>query len=115
MFESLIRLRDDLRKANDLPAPELQTILDARIADIQRAHDQVTEFVGEQAVELSNIEVLENRVRELKLVTDEAVIELENADVADAIVKLQTEQNHLQFIYATAAMITQNSLLDFIR
>ena len=115
VFESLMRLRDDLRQADDLPSPQLQTILDARIADIQRAHDQVTEFVGEQAVELSNIEVLENRVRELKLVTDEAVIELENADVADAIVKLQTEQNHLQFIYATTAMITQNSLLDFIR
>lgn len=115
VFEALMHLRDDLRSRDDYTSTEFQTIMDARLSDIERVHHQMMEFVGEQAVELSNMETLENRTRELRLSTEEAVIELENADVADVIVRLQTEQNHLQFIYATTASISQNSLLDFIR
>ena len=88
--------------------------MDARISDVERTHSQVLEFVGEQAVELANLEALENRTRELRLVTQEAVINVENADMADVIVRLQTEQNHLRFIYAATASMSQTSLLDFI-
>lgn len=115
VFESLMQLRDDLRAGDQWSTPQFVTIMDARISDIQRAHDQVMEFVGEQAVELANLETLEMRMREIRLVTQEAVIDMENADVADVIVRLQTAQNHLQFIYAATASMTQISLLDFIR
>lgn len=115
VFDALMQLRDDLRNADDWSTPELVQIMDSRISDVQRAHDQVMEFVGEQAVELSNLETLESRTRELTLVTQEAVIDIENADVADVIVRLQNQQNHLQFIYAATASLSQTSLLDFIR
>ena len=63
---------------------------------------------------LANLETLESRTRDLRLVTQEVVTETENADIADVIVRLQTEQNHLQFIYATTANIMSTSLLDFL-
>ena len=115
VFESLIQLRDDLRNSDGLGVEELLTVMDARIEDIERAHSQVIDFVGEQSVELSNLETLENRLRELRLSTQETVIEMESADMADVIVRLQAEQNHLQFIYAATASLNQVNLLDFIR
>lgn len=114
VFEAMMQLRDDLRSGDEWSTDDFIEIMDARISDIKRAHDQVLEFVGEQAVELSNLETLESKTRELRLVTLEALSDIENADVADVIVRLQAEQNHLQFIYATTASMNQVSLLDFI-
>lgn len=114
VFEALIQLRDDLRNADDWSSVEFTEIMDDRISDVIRAHDQLMEFVGEQAVELSNLETLEYRTRELQLSTQTTVIDTENADVAAVIVELQTQQNHLEFIYATTANIMSVDLLDFI-
>lgn len=114
VFDALIQLRDDLRSDEAWSSEEFTQIMDSRISDITRAHDQILEFVGEQSVELANLETLESRTRDLRLVTQEVVTETENADIADVIVRLQTEQNHLQFIYATTANIMSTSLLDFL-
>ncbi len=115
VFEAMLQLRDDLQNSDGVPTPEFVNIMDARISDIKRAHDQVIEFVGEQSVELSNLQTLGNKTREVRLVLQETLADIENADVADVIVRLQTEQNHLQFIYAATASMNQTSLLDFIR
>lgn len=114
VFDALMQLRDDLRAADQYSTPELLSIMDARIVDMERVHHQLMDVVGEQSVQLANLETLESRTRELRLVTQEAVIETENADIADVIVRLQTQQNHLQFIYAATAGMNQVSLLDFI-
>ena len=115
VFGALIQLRDDLRYSDGISTPEMTQIMDARIEDITRAHDQVMQFVGEQSVELSNLETLESRTRELRLVTLESVTETESVDAAAVIVELQAQQNHLQFIYSSIANLTSTSLLDFIR
>lgn len=115
VFESMMQLRDDLRAGDEWPTGEFVDILDARISDIERAHNQVLEYVGEQAVELSNLQSLGNKTRELQLVTRQALAETENADIPDVIVRLQNEQTHLQFIYAATANMNQVSLLDFLR
>ena len=115
VFEAMIQLRDDLQNGDGVPTNEFIKIMDARISDITRAHDQIIEFVGEQSVELSNLQTLANKTREVRLVVQNALIDIESADVADVIVRLQTEQNHLQFIFAATASMNQSSLLDFIR
>jgi flagellin-like hook-associated protein FlgL len=113
-FESLMLLRDDLRRADEWSTPEFSSIMAARISDITRAHSQILDFVGEQSVELANVERLETRTRELQLVTEQATIELESADMADVITRLQNEQNHLQYIYAATANLFQTNILDFL-
>jgi len=115
VFAAMIQLRDDLQNSDGVPTPEFIEIMNARISDITRAHDQVIEFVGEQSVELSNLQTLGDKAREVRLVVHETMSDIENADVADVIVRLQTEQTHLQFIYAATAAMNQTSLLDFIR
>ena len=114
VFDTLIQLRDDLRRADGLESEELVAIMDARLADLERAHGQILNIVGEQSVELSNLETLEDKTRQVRLSTQEAVNDLENADVTDLIVRLQTQQTHLQFIYASTAAMQQTNLLDFI-
>lgn len=114
VFETLIQLRDDLREADSWTTDQLVSVMNARLADVERAHSQVMEFVGEQSVELANLETLETQTREVRLVIQEAVGEIENADVADVIVRLQAHQNQLQFIYASTAQLNQISLLNFI-
>lgn len=114
VFESMMQLRDDLRAGDSWSTDDFVQILDARLSDIKRAHDQVLEYVGEQSVELSNLQSLGNKTREIRLVTQQAIFEIENADIPDVIVRMQNEQTHLQFIYAATASMNQVSLLDFL-
>jgi flagellin-like hook-associated protein FlgL len=113
-FEALMQLRDDLRTADNWSTPEFSEIMAARIKDVTRAHSQILEFVGEQSVDLANVETLEERMRDLQLITEQATIELESADMADVITRLQNEQTHLQFIYASTASMFQTNILDFL-
>ena len=115
VFESLMQLRDLLREADDLTTDELDYRIAHRIQDLDRAQSHVLRIVGEQSVSLQNLDALELRMQELQLGTVEAVAEIENADLPEVILNLQSEQNLLQFIYATTGTIFDNSLLPFIR
>ena len=114
-FEALIQLRDQLRSTEGISRAELKDIMDHRIKDIVRVQDHILDVVGEQSVALENLDALESRTQDVQLETRLSIGELENADIAEVILRLQSEQNMLQFIYAAAANIFDNSLLDFIR
>ena len=73
------------------------------------------QVVGEQSVTLENLDALQLRTEEFQLDTRTAIGSIENADMSEVILQLQNEQNLLQFVYASAATIFDNNLLDFIR
>lgn len=115
VFQALIDLRDDLMNRRELSTQEWSASLSRRVGEIQRVHDELLEVVGEQSVALENLDGLEARAQDYKLETQHTVANLETADIGEAIVKLQTSQNALQFTYATSMQVMQTSLLDYLR
>jgi flagellin-like hook-associated protein FlgL len=115
VFQSLVQLRDLLLHSDEHSTVEFKERMELYQEDLQVALDGMLEIVGEQSVTLENLDRLENRMIETQLETRLAIGETENADPTDVILQLQTEQNLLQFIYASASGAFDVNLLDFIR
>jgi flagellar hook-associated protein 3 FlgL len=115
VFQALIDLRDDLINKRGLNTRDWNDSLSRSVGEIQRVHDELLEVMGEQSVALKNLDGLEARAEDYKLETQHTVASLETADIGEAIVKLQTSQNALQFTYAISMQVMQTSLLDYLR
>lgn len=115
VFEALIELRDLLESREDFGSGEFQHEMSNRQADIDRLLDHMLDVVGEQAVDLENLDWIETRTQEAQLETRIAIGDVENADLTEVILQLQTEQTLLEYVYATAAGSFDVNLLDFLR
>ena len=115
IFQALMDLRDELLNSRRLPPGEWTDAMDRRLGDIQRVHDHLLDIVAEQSVDLENLDGLQRRAEDFQLETQIVVASVESADITDAIVKMQTEQNALQYTYAVTSQILDTSLLDFLR
>lgn len=114
-FTALLQLRDDLRNTRDLPPSELNAALNTRVADLDRARENVMAVVGEQSVALGHLDALEQKVQDVQLETRRIISENESADIAEVAVRLQNEQALLQFTLASTAIVLDQSLLDYLR
>lgn len=114
-FQSLIQLRDLLLNSDGLPENEFQDRMELYQADLQVSLDRMLDIVGEQSVDLENLDRLDERTTETQLETQIAIADTENADLTEVILQLQSEQTLLEYIYASAAGTFDVNLLDFIR
>jgi flagellin-like hook-associated protein FlgL len=114
-FEALIALRDELLNTRNLPSSEWHAAMSRRLEDLQRVGNHVLSVVGEQSVALENLDTLEVRAQDLQLERQRLIAEIESADISETVVNLQTEQNLLQFTYASSIGLLNTSLLDFLR
>jgi flagellar hook-associated protein 3 FlgL len=114
-FKALGDLRDDLRNTRGLSGGDLVEAMAQRIADVDRHRENILHFVGEQSIELENLETLRRRAEDLQLEARRVVSELESADIAEVALKLQEEQNLMQFTLASSVAVIQQSILDFLR
>jgi len=115
VFHVLAELRDDLRNERNLSPQELTEAFARRIADIDRIHKHILSVVGQQSLTLEDLDVVERRLQDQQLATREAISDLESADISEVAIRLQAEQNLLQFTFATTAGLFDQSLLDFLR
>jgi flagellin-like hook-associated protein FlgL len=113
-FKALSDLRGDLRNTRNLTDSELDEAMSQRIADVDRHRENIVQFVGELSVELKNMEALRYRAEDLQLEARRVVSELESADIAEVALKLQEEQNLMQFTMASSVAVIQQSILDFL-
>ena len=111
VFAALIGLRDDLRgaAASGNAAP-----VAARLAEVDAARDAIGTVTAEQASSLAALEALRNRTGDLKLASEIRTSELSATDYAEAIVRMQEQQNSLEATLAISARIMQPNLLSFI-
>ncbi len=111
---ALLELRDNLRNTRELSQSARTDALDRRIADLDRARENVMMIVGEQSVSLGHLDTLEQKVRDIQLETRRTISENESADIAEVAIKLQNEQALLQFTLASTAIVLDQSLLDYL-
>ncbi len=114
-FGVLTALEEDLRNTRNLTTGERQAATSRNIGDLDRIIDHLINVAGEQSATLENLEALETRYEDVRLETQRQTTDLESADPAEAIIRLQTEQNLLQYAYSTTSRIFDLNILNFIR
>lgn len=115
LFQSLIQLRDDLLNTDGKSELELQASFTRRIGDVDRGREAVLGSVGRQSVELENLESLKTRAEDFQVQTKQILSNLESANLAEVILELTSQQNLLQFTYATTLRVFDQSLLNFLK
>jgi len=114
VFNAIISLRDDLRSADNLTQRDINEIASSRAKELQRHSDRILQIVGEQSASLETLESLRERTEDLQLQTRAALGQLEGADLAEAAIGLQNEQQLLEMTYASLARVMDTSLFDFL-
>jgi flagellin-like hook-associated protein FlgL len=113
-FQTLLALRDDLRNTRQLSTSQLHDAMARRLTDLDRVSDNILQVVGEQSVQLENLDALAHRAQDLQVTAQQNVSDNSAADMAQVAIRLQNEQLMLQFTYAAVSRLLQQSFLDFI-
>ena len=118
-FRSVVNVFDVLRDLiNGLENPDTTTGTTQIVAQISPLTDSLTQIQSVRAATASTftrLETTENQLADFKLKVEQLLSDAEDADIASAIVELQTQETAYQISLATAARIIQSSLLDFLR
>ena len=115
VFSTLISLRDNLLDGTtDKSIPELDAILSFHHDDLQKLSDHTLRVVGDQSTSLESLTYIRQRTENAELETQRMIGDLNNVDMAEAIVNLQNEQNQFEYTLATLPSILDLSLLDYL-
>ena len=107
LFTTLSLLSDEIR-AGDANA------VSARLADMDAHLSRVLELRAEVGGRINRLELCTDRLADMKVSLTEMRSEVEDADLVQAVVDLETQENIYQATASAAARIGQLSLLDFL-
>jgi flagellar hook-associated protein 3 FlgL len=107
IFDLLVRVKDELLRNNGVGVNEA-------LDDIEAALDHVASVLSDNGLKQSAFRLAESRL-ESEMVNLEALISgYEDADMAEVLVRFQTEQTAYESALAAAAEIMNTSLINFI-
>ncbi|UCF86189.1 MAG: hypothetical protein JSV50_11320, partial [Desulfobacteraceae bacterium] len=89
--------------------------IDAQIPLLSDALDQIKAVRAEAATTFTRLETAENQLARFKLNVQDMISDIEDLDMAQAIVELQMQETAYETSLATAARILKSSLMDFLR
>ncbi len=107
LFTALIRLRDALLAYDTGAITRAGAMIDAAKATVLNA-------VAEAGARVQRLEMTDLRLEDENVNLQIALSETRNVNIAEAIIRLQAEQTTFQAGLATAAVLLQNSLLDYL-
>ncbi len=107
IFQALINLRDNL-SAGDISG------ISNGIAEIDASMDQVLNSEAIVGARMNRLEMSKERLSESSLHLTELFSEIEDVDMAEAIIKLKTEENVYKSALSVGTRVIQPSLLDFL-
>jgi flagellar hook-associated protein 3 FlgL len=77
--------------------------------------DKILQTRSEIGARSNRIDLMDNRLKDLNMNLSELSSKTEDADMAEVIMKLQTDQNVYQASLASGAKIIQPSLIDYLK
>jgi flagellar hook-associated protein 3 len=114
VFDVFNQLSDDLRNAEGLSDVEVEERINDSIGELDRFIDHLLNIVGEQSTSLESLDSIEIRNEDVQLELQRVISDIESADIAEAIINLQTQQNLLQYTYSATSQLFQTSLLNYL-
>lgn len=112
---SLGQIMSDTAAAIRDTSPTGQASRSAQLTALDGAIDRMTQLLTRQGVVKGSIESAREELEQSKLSLASRKSELVDANVAEALTRLQTLLTNLQATQAVYAKISQQSLLDFLR
>lgn len=116
-FKGIAGTGDNIFQLLDKMATQLESGQDAT-SFLGELDDQMDNFLAERATlgaRMNRIELVQGRLQEQELSVNELMSKNEDADVAEVITNLKTQENVHRAALGAGAQIIQPSLLDFLR
>ncbi len=115
IFSTLIALRDEmLADDGTRPPDEVSAAISRQIATLVEAHDDVLLGVGTLGARSARLDVSSNRLQDLKLKLQVIRSDLEDIDIAEAVLEMQQRENAFQASLAVGARLGQQTLLNYL-
>lgn len=115
LFSSVLELKNDLLNTRNLQGQDWDDAILRRGNDFDRHASLLLQTVGEQSVSLESINSVRDRNRAYHLDVSEVIDDVESADLTEVVLRLQEEQNLLQYTYATSSSILSLNILEYLR
>ena len=107
-FQTLIDVRDDLR------AGDTDSLSNVRLAEIDNVMTQTLDGAALFGAKMNRLELIGQRLEDRLLTFQEHLSDTEDADLVEAIVRMNAQQTALEAALNAGARVLQPSLLDFI-
>jgi len=108
LFGVMNRIQTALSTGNQVAAQGELEKLSARVSKINEARSEI-------GAKTNRVELITNRLSDLEMNLTEMQSSVEDADMAETIMKLKQDESVYQASLATSAKIMQVSLLDYLR
>jgi flagellar hook-associated protein 3 FlgL len=112
IFDELKNLIDGLEHPDPVAG---SAQIEARLNFLQEGRDQINNRRSEYALSLYRLQATDEYMTSLRPKIEEAMANIEQADITKAVVELQNLELAYETTIATAARIIQPSLMDFLR
>lgn len=113
-FTVLITLRDLLRNEGGLDDETVRARTSRMLKEIDGAHDAILDGLRELGFRSSSMEVLSNRVSGLELGRESSLSELQDTDLAEALLELQRQDLSYQAALQIGARVIQTTLQNYL-
>lgn len=110
-FQALKNLVSDLQQ----PTPNLANISGPRLQELDRAIDTILRYRAEVGAKVNRIELGLNRMEELRIDTERLLSDVEDADIAETVMRLSVSEAAYRAALMAGARIVQPTLMDFLR
>jgi len=108
LFTTLTTLRDEIRSGD-------ANAVSARLTDIDAHLSRLLELRADVGGRVDTLYLCADRLQRMQISLTDMCSQAEDVDLAEATVRLQTEQNIYQATAAAAAQIGQLTLLNFLK
>jgi flagellar hook-associated protein 3 len=113
-FTLLISLRDILQNTNGVSDETVRQRASAMLAEIDSAHDSVLDGMSELGFRSASMQALDNRVSGLRTSREKSLSDLQDTDMAQAILALQRQDIAYQAALQMGSRVIQTSLQNFL-
>lgn len=115
VFAAIDGIVEDLRNDGNLSLDETQARMDARLGELIRNHDSILTGMGRAGAATQRLAATDERLSNQQLTVAGRLSEVEDVDVADAILAMTRAQQSLELAQSTGARLLQTTLLDYLR
>ncbi|MDQ0872150.1 flagellar hook-associated protein 3 FlgL [Paenibacillus sp. V4I3] len=115
--DNLFKILKGLQNAFSPTPPATANMAAARqlMTDLSKRFDKFLQVRSEVGARSNRIDLMDNRLKDLDVNLTDLSSKTEDADMAETITKLKTDENVYQASLSTGAKIIQPSLIDFLR
>ena len=114
VFETLIYVRDILSNEKGLSDTQVEELCSSSMESLEEIRDYLTEKSVSVGSKIGFLEVLANSIEDMKFVTEDETMMLEEADIAQIAIDIAREEILYEMSLAVAGSLMSMSLLDFI-